>query len=55
MKFASDRHHRHAIQLPAMDMTEALDVGVAVNVTVHPVIADAGVRAEVHHAKRPAR
>ena len=52
--FAGDGQDRDAVELPAVDVAEAADLGVAVEIAVHPVVARAGVGAEVDHAERPA-
>ena len=45
-------HHWHAIDLPAMDVTEALNLLVPINITIHPIIANLGVGTQIHHAER---
>ena len=55
LKFTGHWHHGHTVNLPAVDMAEALDVRLAVNIAGEPVAINLCVGTQTDHPERPAR
>ena len=51
---AGERHRREPVELPAVQMAQAADLGVIINIAATPVAAGARIGAQVDQAEWPA-